>query len=202
MSRSLIALLFVAFGLAGCSGMRLVDSDVRSFATPPYIPVGASYRFERLPSQQTDPAAQNQLEAMAQQALGKVGLQRNDATARYSVQVSYVRQVAPYAPWEPVPYGWWPGWSVGFGVQSGHVLLGGHRMMPGFGPPERPYYLRQVSLIMRHLGTAKVVYETYAEHDGPWADNEAVLPAMLDAALKDFPNPPPGVRRINLEIPR
>lgn len=182
--------------------MRLVNSDVRSFATPPYVPVGARYRFEHLPSQQANEAVQSQLESMAQQALGKAGLQRDDAAARYSVQVSYGRQVAPYAPWEQPSVGWWPNWSVGFGVQSGHVLMGGSRMMPGFGPAERPYYLRQVSLVIRHLGTAKVVYETYAEHDGPWSDNEAVLPAMLDAALKDFPNPPPGVRRINLEIPR
>jgi hypothetical protein len=29
-----------------------------------------------------------------------------------------------------------------------------------------------------------------------------VLPAMLDSALRGFPQPPPGTRRINVEIPR
>ena len=59
-----------------------------------------------------------------------------------------------------------------------------------------------MSLIIRHLGTAQVVFETQAANDGPWSDSDAVVAAMFEAALKDFPNPPPGVRRINIEIPR
>ena len=33
-------------------------------------------------------------------------------------------------------------------------------------------------------------------------DDAAVLPAMFEAALSGFPNPPTGVRRIDIEIPR
>jgi hypothetical protein len=29
-----------------------------------------------------------------------------------------------------------------------------------------------------------------------------LLPAMLDAALSSFPNPPQGPRRVNVQIPR
>ena len=202
MFRSLLALVFAAFFLTGCGGMRLVDTDVRSYATPPLVPPGASYRFERLLSQQADVARQTRLEAMAQPALAKVGLQRNDAAARYSVQVSAAMKVTPYAPWDQPAPGWGLGWNLGFGVHSGNVMLMGGTGWPGFGMGESPYYWRQVSLNIRNLSTAQVVYETHATHDGRWADSEAVIPAMLDAALKGFPNPPPGVRRINIEIPR
>lgn len=204
MLRALIAILFIAFGLTGCGTMRLVENDVRSYATPPLVPVGARYRFERLPSQQANAAQQGRLEAMAQQALAKVGLQRDDAGASYSVQVSAGMKVDPYSPWDRPYDGWAPGWNFGFGfgLHSGHMMIGGSHLMPGFGMPDRPYYWRQVSLIIRNVSTHQVVYETHAAHDGYWSDSEALLPAMLDAALKDFPAAPPGVRRVNIEIPR
>lgn len=203
MFRSLIAMGFAAIWLTGCGTVRLVDTDVRSYATPPLVPVGASYRFERLPSQQTDVGRQTRLEAMVQPALAKAGLRRNDAAASYSVQISASMKVDPYSPWDQPSVGWGPGWNFGWGVRSGNVQIGGYNpFMPGFGLGERPYYWRQVSLVMRNLSTNQVVYETRAAHDGRWADSEAVLPAMFDAALRDFPNPPPGVRRINMEIPR
>lgn len=186
MFRSLILVLLAALWLSGCTGMRLVDSEVRSFASAPPVPAGARYRFERLPSQQADAAPQAQLEAMAQQALAKVGLQHDEAAASYNVQVSFGMRVDPHSPWFPPENGWMPGW-------------GRHGTFP---MPEPPYYWRQVSLMLRDLRTQQLVYETHAAHDGPWADTAALLPAMLDAALQDFPNPPPGLRRISIEIPR
>lgn len=204
MFRSFIA-IFVALWLTGCGTLRLVDTDVRSYATRPLVPLGATYRFERLPSQQADAGQQARLEAMAQQALSQAGLQRNDAAASYSVQVSAGMKVDPYSPWDQPSSGWGPGWNFGWGVQSGNVLIAGASPfmgLPGFGLNQTPYYWRQVSLIIRNLSTHQVVYESHAAHDGRWADSDAVLPAMFEAALKDFPNPPPGVRRINIEIPR
>ncbi|MDO8442238.1 MAG: hypothetical protein Q7S97_13800, partial [Polaromonas sp.] len=127
MFRSLIAIFLIALGLTGCGTTRLVDSDVRSYATPPSVPVGAHYRFERLPSQQANAAQQARLEAMAQQALAKVGLQRDDASASYSVQVSVGVKVDPYSPGDGPYGGWWPGWNFGFGLHSGHTMIGGSR---------------------------------------------------------------------------
>jgi hypothetical protein len=57
-------------------------------------------------------------------------------------------------------------------------------------------------MLMRELSSGQVVFETRAVHDGVWSDTLAVLPAMLNAALQGFPQPPPGTRRINVEIPR
>jgi hypothetical protein len=200
MFRSTVWMVLSGLLLGGCAGMRVVDTDVRSFVTPPGIQAGASYRFERLPSQQADAAAQARLEAMAQAALAKVGLERRDGGANYSVQVAASLRVDPYAPWDQ-PYG--GRLSLGFGLRGGHMGLGVNRpFMPGFGWGESPYYWREVSLVVRHLASGQVVYETQGAHDGRWPDNDAVLPAMLDAALAGFPNPPPGPRRIELEIPR
>ncbi|HSV51683.1 MAG TPA: DUF4136 domain-containing protein [Burkholderiaceae bacterium] len=203
MRRALSGILSLAFLLllGGCAGIRLVDNDVRSFSSLPAVAVGTTYRFERLPSQQTHGAAQEQLEAMAQKALAKVGLQRNDAAPKYSVQIGARMQKDPRAPWDDP----WPGWGM---HGRDHVVTGSGRVvfMPGFGFGfgrwESPYYRREVSVVMRDLATSKVVYETHASHDGRWSDSEAVFPAMFDAALRGFPQPASGPRRVDVEIGR
>ena len=201
MYKALAAIVFAVISLTGCGSMRLVDTEVRSFATPPPVPAGATYRFERLPSQQADPGRQDKIEAMAQQALTQVGLIRDDRAPSHSVQVTYGMKIDAHAPWErPEPLGFNLGWGIGWGGRGGSVMLGG-------GAPfgylaTSPYYWRQVSVVMRSLSTNQVVFESHATHDGRWADTEAVLPALFEAALKGFPNPPAGVRRINIEIPR
>ena len=185
----LIAILF----LTGCAGMRIVDSDVTAFsawtAAPPAP--GTRYKFERLPSQ-TAPQ-QDQIEALATTSLSKVGMALSPIEARYSVQVLLsAEQVWRYS-------------SGGFGGFGGFGFGGGRGASIGLSFPlnlGEPYYKRSVSLLMRDLTTQKVVFETRAVHDGVWSDTLAVLPAMLDSALLGFPQPPAGVRRINVEIPR
>jgi Domain of unknown function (DUF4136) len=178
--------------LAGCASVRLVDNDVRSFSTLPAIAPGSvTYRFERLPSQQSHSAAQDQLESIAQRALAKVGLQRDDAKAAYSVQVGARLQVDPRAPWDDP---WYGGWGM-YGYRRGPYFGSGL----GLGWSS-PYYRREVSVVMREVATSKVVYETHAAHDGRWSDNDNVFPAMFDAALKGFPQPPQGARRVDVQI--
>ena len=200
MIQALVAIIFIALSLTGCGSLRLVDTEVRSFATPPTVPAGALFRFERLPSQQADAAAQTRLEALAQQALEQAGLQRDDTQASYSVQVTYGLKIDSRAPWEQTEPGFGMNWGLGWGGRGGALMLGGRAP---FGQlATSPYYWRQVSLIMRSLSTQQVVFESHAAHDGRWSDTEAILPVLFEAALRGFPNPPPGVRQINIEIPR
>jgi Domain of unknown function (DUF4136) len=194
MNKALIAIIFIAFLLTGCAGVRLVDSQVSSFATI-NVAAGSRYRFERLPSQQTNPEAQAQLETMAEQALTKVGLTRDDATARYSVQVS-ATQLARQVVLEHRPLGWYSGWRMG----HGGLIMGSGGLFPWM--EARTDYWREVGLAMRDRSTEAVVFESHAVHEGPWSDSAAVLPAMLDAALQGFPNPPSSVRRVNIDIAR
>ncbi|WP_309680144.1 DUF4136 domain-containing protein [Polaromonas sp.] len=208
MKRALSAIFSVAamvLLMTGCSGMRLVDSDVTAFprwnGAPPGP--GTPYRFERLPSQQAPELQQDQVEAQARAALARVGLELQPSAARYSVQVQLSIQLLERAPYQG-------GYSDGYGFGGAGVFLGGGSRGASLGlsfPFGRtgfmqPWYRRDLNILMRDLRTQQVVYETRALHDGVWSDTEAVLPAMLDAALRGFPQPPAGTRRINVEIQR
>ena len=184
-----VAAVISAFVLAGCASTYTLDNTVQSFSQLQALPAPATYRFERLPSQQ-DPA-QLQLEAMADQALHAVGLQRDDAHPRYSVQISArtAETLSPWAdPWDR--YGWgWGGWGWR------------HHWGAGFGMNyEPPWYHREVNVIVRELAGNRVVYESRAISDGPYFDAAKVFPAMFQAAMQGFPNPPPGPRVVNIQI--
>jgi hypothetical protein len=180
--------------IAGCSGMRLIDNEVISHARwsdKPAAP-GSAYRFERLPSQQTGgEPGQEQLEAMAQSALGKFGLVHYPEAALLVVQLSTTTVVQPgYSGWPPIV-------SVGAGTAGSHIGVAFPMMRY-----EPPLYIREVQFLIRDSRSHAVVYETRARHSGIWSDAQAVLPAMMEAALSSFPNPPQGQRRVNVEIPR
>ncbi len=188
------ALLLGVFLLSGCAGVRLVDTQVNSFA-PQAIASGASYQFERLPSQMADPVNQAKLEKLTEQALTKVGLRRQN-NAPLLVQVSAVQRQENSLYQSGVGIGWGLGWVFGNGTLS----IGNRgALFPGL--ESRTTYWRQVSLIMRNA-SGVVVFESHASHEGVWSDSDAVLAAMLDAVLQGFPTPPAGVRRVNIEIPR
>lgn len=209
--------------LSGCASVFLVDNQVQSYArwadrpTPSGAAVPAAiphapqvYRFDRLPSQQDtrSGAGQNELENLAAMSLAKVGWTPAAAgvTAPWTVEVSAGTLRLPRAPWES-PYDglWGGGFGAGFGFPGhNHAVTGsGHIIYaPLFLRMEIPYYQREVSVIIRHAASGRVVYETRAAHDGRWNSSNPLWTAMLDAALRDFPTPPAGPRQVNIEVPR
>ena len=194
----LLTLALVAAALAGCATGFKLDNQVQSFSALPALPAQPTFRFERMPSQQGDPH-QTTLELMADPALHRAGLRRDDASPQYSVQVAG-RSQQVLSPWAS-PYGWgWGGWNAGFGGWGGRGAAWGL----GFGGPwpawDSYWFRREVSVIVRELPSNRVVYETSALNDGPWYDSGAVLPAMFDAAMQGFPNPPPGPRRVDIQV--
>lgn len=202
LSFSRCLLVLAALVLAGCSAMRVVDSDVTTFA--PWQGAtgapGTTYRFERLPSQQALPAqpkdlSQDQLEALAIQKLERFGLVHRPDAALLTVQLGASGVVQP-ASFSQGFYGG-SGVTVGTGTAGSFIGLSFPVMRT-----EPPLYLRELSVIMRDSRSHAVVYETRARHSGVWADARAIWPAMMDAALNGFPNPPAGPRRVNVEIPR
>lgn len=195
MNKALIALVFVSIWLAGCASTRLVDNQVSSFA-PTQVAAGASYRFERLPSQQADSATQERLEAMAAQALEKVGLKRQEAAPDLLVQVTATQREEQIST-DGRPWGWRLGWHP---RRHGGLAWGGGTLFPGLDA--RPNYWREVHLLIRSTATQAVVFESRASHDGPWGDGQAIFPAIFEAALQGFPNPPSGPRRVDIEIAR
>ena len=209
--------IFVVVLMTGCSGMRIVDSQVSAFSKLPAAPTaGATWAFERLPSQQNLEGSadirRSKLEAAATEQLGKLGFSAAPAvasstanTAQFTVQVSARIQRLARGPYDDIgawghPY---PHYWGGFSGRD-YVVIGSGRVLyaPLFPRYEQPWYVREVSLLIRDASSKAIVYETQAKHEGRWADDEAVLPAMLAAALQGFPKPPEGKRMVNIEIPR
>ena len=192
-----------ALVLAGCStGPRIVDGRVQSFATPGAVTTPATYRLERLPSQQGpafDPIA-----ALAEQALARAGLRRDDAQPQLLAQIGVQADTVPRAdPWGyssgphgalgglgPSPWAWGGGWhGRGWGV-------GGLWAM---GAPT-PLYRRAVSMVLRSARDQTVVYETSAVHEDVWVSDPGVYGVLFDAALQGFPAPPAGPRQVRLPL--
>lgn len=212
---------FALLALSGCASVYLVDNQVQSYARwtdPQTAPTAATtavpqppqvYRFERLPSQgdARAAAAQDQLEALARPALERVGWTLADAgvATPWRVEVNASTLRLPRAPWEDPWYGPWGGPFGGFGLPGrDYVVTGTGQVIwsPMFMRMDIPYFQRQVSVLIRHAGTGRVVYETRAAHDGRWQGSPQLWGAMLDASLQGFPVPPAGVRQVNIELPR
>ena len=200
--KSAFSALLLAASLTGCVTSWVVDSDVKSFSSIGTVAPGATYRFDRLPSQQADGARQESLEAMAGAALDKVGLRRDDARPQYTAQIG-ARVTAGLSPWaDPWLYnGPWGYGYGGYGNYGRRWYGGGWYGGPMFAPPANPWYEREVSIVLREAGSNRVVYETRARNDGPYTSSAAILPVMFQAALQGFPNPPQGERRVNIELP-
>lgn len=176
---------FAVLVLGGCAGPRTIESLVRT-ATPapaPVLDANGHYRFERLPSQLGSRDA-DALEARAQAALAAVGWARDDASPRYSAEVGVRIDVTQLIDYGPPRMRYW----------------GGGYFMPGPRLPPTYRYRYDLALLLRELRTGQIVYETHALHEGPWYDRDAIVGAMLTAALLDFPTPPPVPRVVKVQI--
>ena len=209
------SLLAGALLLGGCAGVIRLENEVRSYAdwttsTSGMVSrpaAGDYYRIERRPSQIQAPSAQQDaIEAIARDALERVGLRAAPEPLpaglplpRWTVELGARSIRLPQAPWdEPGRPAF--GMSLGIGHVSRHGSIGiGMPLFPHITPP---YYQREVSVVLRDARSARVVYETRAAHDGPWADSPTLWAALYDAALQGFPQPPAGARRVVIEVPR
>lgn len=194
MLRPLFLILCAVLLLAGCAGPRLVESDVNSYSSLKQLPTPPTYRIDRLPSQQQD-MAWAPIEAQAVQALGQLGLQRDDAHPSLLVQLGAdARRTLP-SDW---PYyndgplhghfGWRMGWHRG-GMGMGWMFD---------GPPL--LYHRQVSVVLRDAATRQVVYESSATYEDVWTSDPMIYGVLFSQALSGFPQPPSGARKVRTEV--
>lgn len=185
--------------LAGCSTTRVVEGQVQSFSTLAAVPSPATYRLDRLPSQQTP--AFDAIAALAERSLARAGLQRDDAAPKLLVQIGVqagtVPRYDPYLPYGPYRppgfYGAYGGWGYG-GWHGRSWGVGGLWRM---GEPT-PLHRRAVSLVMRDAATQASVYETSAVHEDVWVADPAVFGILFDAALTGFPKPSGGPRQVRI----
>jgi hypothetical protein len=157
---------------------------VQVFTPAMQVPPATTYRHERLPSQASRPD-QAMLEGIADAWLARAGLRRDDANPRIAVQTTVSQDTVAYgtAPsWMSVGVGGgsWGGGGVGIGL---NFPIGGTAVYPS----------QRVDVQLRDLASGQVVFQAQA------GSNSGANPAMLlEAALRDFPNVPPGSRVVPL----
>lgn len=196
--------------------MRLMEIDVSSHSTlgATDLAENASYRFERLLSQDAQPQAQAEIEAIVERVLAASPMRRaaDPSQARYSLlaearTLAFVQddegRIAPIGPGHRAGVGL--GGSASYGQVQISLGLGGYSGPVRFVQPWvvlTYFYRSEITLVLRDLRSMKVVHESRAKHEGPWSDRPNIYASMFEAALQDFPNPSAGPRRVRLEIPR
>lgn len=195
MNRRQLCAAFVTAVLGGCATITSVTSDVSSFGEWPTGRQPGSYAFERLPSQQANAAEAQALETAAAKALQKAGFVPAAAAAEPDVLVQlgarFTRTLR--SPWDdPL---WWRG---GFGR---------FRHGPWIGPSwslawqaEATRYESEVAVLLRDRASGKPLYETRAALESNLSADAAVVGALFEAALVDFPRPAISPRRVTVQV--
>lgn len=182
-----------AASLTGCAGPYQLSNDVSTYSQWPASRKPGTYAFERLPSQQSDPQRQQLLEDAARPAIEAAGFKpaASAATADVHVQLS-ARVSADERALYPDPF-WW---NAGF--YYGRRGFRGAYFAPtlGFRYSQPAWYEREVALLMRDRQTGQAIFETRATSDGNSSAVTQLLPAMFEAAMKDFPSAGVNPRRI------
>jgi hypothetical protein len=182
--------------LGGCAAVNTVGSDVATYGEWPAGRAPASYRFERLPSQQALGAEADALEAAAAPALAKAGFKPAAEGQAADVVVQVGSRI-----WRVVDRRWderlW--WGAGFGGWYGRW---GHPWRAGVswqaGLPTRTE--REVALLIRDGASGKPLFEARAASDD--TGSEATMrAAMFEAALQDFPKLGLNPRRVVVTLP-
>jgi len=173
--------------LAGCAAMNTVTSEVATFGDWPDGRAPGRYTFERLPSQQAQPERQAALEAAAARALEKAGFTPAADAAQADVIVQLGARISKTEinPWDdPL---WWR-WGAGYWRSPAWRPRGAFSPYWGLHADwSSVRYERHVALLLRDRSAGTPLYEAHAQTDGSTAGDSALLGAMFEAALKDFP---------------
>ena len=193
--------------LGGCATFNRIDSEVSVYSQWPVDRKPSTYAFERLPSQQAHLERQQLLERSARPAIEGAGfVAAGEGTADVMIQLG-ARITATDADPFDAPLGWggyrYPGgwrWARpmfrgGWGYGPGYGW--GYGWGPGF---DTLRYEREVALLMRDRKTGQPLYETHATSQGLSPQPDVSLPAMFQAAMRDFPHSDPQPHRVSVDI--
>jgi hypothetical protein len=117
---------------------------------------------------------------------------RNDAQAQLSVQSQVlIEQIVEYPLLHRHPF-------------AGLYRPLDHRFWMRPSPLDlQPNWFRySVHLVLRDSASGVAAYEARAMHEGPWSDSDLLLPAVLDAALADYPNAVPTSHTVEVPVVR
>jgi hypothetical protein len=202
------AAILALAGLGGCAATGTVSSEVSTFGTWPAGRAPGRYAFERLPSQQGHEPESEALEASARAGLAKAGFLPVETGQQADVVVQLGAQDSAIAlPLWDDPL-WWhggfgrrgpwlmPGWGVG--VRGYHGSFG---LYGPYGAYRIDRYSRQVALLIRDRATGQPLFEARAVSEGGTRSRPALLSALFEAALKDFPKLGTNPRTVDVVMP-
>lgn len=197
MWKTTAALGTVVLGLTACAAFNNVESDVSTYSKWPTGRQPATYVFERLPSQQAREKEQQRLEAAARKAVEASGfkLAADPKEADVTVQIGARASRADRSPYDdPL---WWRGGPY-------YSRFGRY---PYYGPYplyhfDTPRYDREVVVLIRDARSGEPLYEARASNDGNTPGGQALLGAMFQAAMTDFPHTGVNPRRVSVPLPR
>ena len=196
-----IGVIALAGLLGACASFNTLTNEVSTFGSWSAERKPASYAFERLPSQQDRPEQQQLLEDAASGALQHAGFVLGDVPANAEYLMQLGARIADNDPWAyNHPLFWRGGFRYGHGGHYGSWALGGY-WGPGWGPYEtQRTFEREVVLLIRDRKSGQLLYEARANNNGLSASIDNILPAMFEAAMKDFPRSGPNPRNVSVQL--
>ena len=171
--------------LAGCAALNTVTSDVTTYSEWPADRKPGTYAFERLPSQKANASRQAELEAAAARALENAGFSSAADAAQADVIVQIGARVSrtEISPWDDPLWWHWGGayWRSPYwrGPRSAFYV--------GVTADWYTRYERNVAVLLRDRATNVPLFEAHAQTAGSSVGDTALLGAMFEAALQDFP---------------
>lgn len=190
--------LAVLTTLAGCATNSSVSIDVSSQGSWPVQRKPGTYAIERLPSQQANAGEQDRIEASALQAIEAAGFTRAASPEQAEVLIQVGARVFEVVRRDP--------FASSFYWRNDWWFYGPRRPF-FYGPPygygyasDFPDYQREAGVLIRDRASQQIVYETRATYLGRWS-SEALLPALFEAAMKDFPMPALNPRTVVVALP-
>lgn len=188
--------------LAGCAAFTSVTSEVATYGDWPAGRAPGTYTFERLPSQQARGARQAELEAAAARALEAAGFRQAATGAPADVVVQLGARISrtEVSPWDdPL---WWR-WGGGYWRSPAWRPQSRAAFYANFNADWYTRYERNIAVLLRDRASGTPLYEAHAQTDGNTMGDTALLGAMFEAALKDFPAASlPSPRRVTVPLPR
>lgn len=192
--RTLLIATPLAALLPGCAALKTVSAEVRSFGQWPEGRSAGSYAFERLPSQQQPLSRAAEWELLAAPALEKAGFKPAASGAQPDLIVALGVRVSAMAvgPWDdPLWYRWNAPlyhWRYGMPPRSHPLFI------------ERRYE-REVGVLLRDRASGQPLYEARASSDGATQGGDALMAALFQAALADFPKAQPEAHTVRVMLP-
>ncbi|MDE1949847.1 MAG: DUF4136 domain-containing protein [Burkholderiales bacterium] len=189
--KALLSTLLAAALLAGCATLNQLGCEVTSYGSWPAGRKPGTYAFDRLPSQQAQPAEADAVEAEARPALEQAGFvaaapgQAPDVLVQVGLRAT---RTEVYVWDDPM---WWHG---GFGPWRRGPWPG-----PFWGPGAgyaAPRYGSEAGVLLRDRASGKPLYESHAGADTGGRTDPAIGVALFQAALMDLPHTGINPRRV------